>query len=54
MQNKIRKIVKNMGKTIPVKIRSISLSLALFMLGWGLGTDTYFSIYIKEIVGNAR
>ncbi len=54
MPKKIKKVVKNFRKTIPVKIRSISFSLALFMLWWGLGTDTYFSIYIKEIVGNAR
>ena len=49
-----KKIKKILPKIIPLKIRSISLSLALFMLGWGLGTDTYFSIYIKEIIGNAR
>ena len=54
MPKKIKKVVKNFRKAIPVKIRSISFSLALFMLGWWLGTDTYFSIYIKEIVGNAR
>ena len=49
-----KKIKKNLPKIIPVKIRSISLSLALFMMGWWLGTDTYFSIYIKEIVGSAQ
>jgi len=54
MPKKTKKVIKEMRKNIPVKIRSISLSLALFMLWWGLGTDTYFSIYIKEIVGNAR
>lgn len=42
------------NKVFPVKIRLISLSLALFMLWRWLWTDTYFSIYIKEIVGNAR
>ena len=50
----LKKIKKKLPNVIPVKIRSISLSLALFMMGWGLGTDTYFSIYIQEIVGNAR
>ena len=54
MPKKTRKVIKEIRKNIPVKIRSISLSLALFMLWWGLGTDTYFSIYIKEIVENAR
>ena len=49
-----KKIKKSLPKIIPLKIRSISLSLALFMMGRWLGTDTYFSIYIKEIVGSAR
>ena len=40
-------------KILPTKIRSISLSLALFMMGRWLWTDTYFSIYVKEIVGSA-
>jgi len=51
MRKKTKKILP---KVIPVKIRSISLSLALFMMGRWLWTDTYFSIYIKEIVGSAR
>lgn len=54
MRKKIKRVAQKIRKTIPVKIRSISFSLALFMLGWWLGTDTYFSIYIKEIIGNAR
>lgn len=54
MLNKTKKILKNIRKTIPVKIRSISLSLVLFMMGRWLWTDTYFSIYIKEIIGSAR
>ncbi len=54
MLKKIKKVTKKIKTAVPVKIRSISLSLALFMLGWWLGTDTYFSIYIKEIVGNDR
>ena len=39
---------------MPGKIRTISLSLTLFMLWWWLWTDTYFSIYVKEVVGSAR
>ena len=50
----LKKIKKKLPNIVPVKIRSISLSLALFMMGRWLGTDTYFSIYVKEIVGNAR
>lgn len=42
-----------MPNIIPVKIRSISLSLALFMMWWWLWTDTYFSIYVKEIIWSA-
>ena len=49
-----KKIKKTLPKIIPLKIRSISLSLALFMMGRWLGTDTYFSIYITEIIGSAR
>lgn len=39
-------------KRFPVQIRFVSLSLFLFMIGWGLGTDTYFSIYVKKIIAN--
>jgi len=37
---------------IPIKVRFVSLSIFLFMIGRGLGTDTYFSIYIQQIIGN--
>jgi hypothetical protein len=47
----LKKTIKNL---IPIKIRPISLSLAVFMLWRWLWTDTYFSIYIKEIIGNER
>ena len=36
---------------IPMEIREVSLSLFLFTIGWGLGGDTFFSIYIKKIIG---
>lgn len=36
--------------TLPINIRWISISLFLFMIGWGLGGDTFFSIYVKSIV----
>ena len=48
-----KKIKKNLPNIVPLKIRSISLSLALFMMGRWLGTDTFFSIYVKEVVGGA-
>jgi hypothetical protein len=38
--------------SIPVAIRTISISTFLFVLGWGLGADTFFSIYLKTIVSN--
>lgn len=50
----LKRIKKKLPKIIPVKIRIISRSLVLFMLWRWLWTDTYFSIYVKEIVGNAR
>jgi hypothetical protein len=36
---------------IPMEIREVSLSLFLFTIGWGLGGDTFFSVYIKKIIG---
>lgn len=33
-------------------IRQACLNLALFTVGWGLGTDTYWSIYMESIVEN--
>jgi MFS family permease len=37
---------------LPIKVRFVSVSVFLFMIGWGLGTDTYFSIYVQSIIGN--
>lgn len=54
MQTTKKKFLSRLKKILPVKIRFVSLSLALFMLWWWLGTDTYFSIYIKEIIWNTR
>lgn len=51
---KVKKHLSKFRKLFPVKIRFVSLSLALFMLGRWLWTDTYFSIYVKEIIWNAR
>ena len=52
MIKKIKKVTKKIKTAVPVKIRSISLSLALFMMGRWLWNDTFSSIYIKEIIGN--
>lgn len=58
MQKKIIKKKKtsllNLKKiaTLPVNIRWISISLFLFMIGWWLGGDTFFSIYVKSILGS--
>ena len=54
MLKKLKKKLKNLNNLVPVKIRTISFSLALFMLWRWLWTDTYFSIYIREIVWNTR
>jgi len=45
-------LMNNILQRIPIKIRFVSVSVFLFTLGWGLGTDTYFSIYVKDIIGN--
>jgi MFS-type transporter involved in bile tolerance (Atg22 family) len=39
--------------TLPIQIRFVSFSVFLFMIGRGLGTDTYFSLYVGHIIGNA-
>lgn len=52
MQKRKKKILLRLKKILPVKIRFVSWSLALFMLGWWLWTDTYFSVYVKEIIWN--
>lgn len=36
----------------PFSIRIVSFSLFLFLFGRGLGGDTFFSLYVKDIVNN--
>ena len=52
MQKRKKKFLLKLKEILPVKIRFVSWSLALFMLWWWLGTDTYFSVYVKEIIWN--
>lgn len=49
-QTTLRERFFNLAK-VPMEIREVSLSLFLFTIGWGLGGDTFFSIYIKKIIG---
>jgi MFS family permease len=37
-------------REIPLSVRQACINLAIFVAGWGLGTDTYYSLYIKTIV----
>jgi MFS family permease len=46
--------LKKKMSLIPIKIRFVSFSVFLFMIGRGLGTDTYFSLYVQAIIGNTR
>ncbi|AHB40832.1 Membrane protein [candidate division SR1 bacterium RAAC1_SR1_1] len=50
IHNGLFSVIKKNLFSIPVSIRVVSFSLFLFMLGWGLGADTYFSVYLKSIV----
>lgn len=50
--NGIIKIIKKEFFSIPISIRIVSFSLFLFIFWRGLGADTFFSIYIKDIVNN--
>ena len=45
-------IVQKEFFSIPVSIRMVSFSLFIFLFGRGLGGDTFFSLYIKDIVNN--
>ncbi|MFZ2151136.1 MAG: MFS transporter [Candidatus Absconditicoccaceae bacterium] len=45
-------VIKKDFFSIPVSIRIMSFSLFIFMLGRGLGADTFFSVYVKTIVDN--
>lgn len=51
-KNGIFWIIKKDFFSIPVSVRIISFSLFLFVFGWGLGADTFFSVYIKYIIDN--
>lgn len=46
----LRDRIFNLAK-VPMEIREVSLSLFLFTIGWGLGGDTFFSVYMKNIIG---
>lgn len=52
ISNGIFFILKKNFFAIPISVRLISFSLFLFMLGWGLGADTFFSLYLEDIVQN--
>lgn len=52
VHNGLFSVIKKEFFSIPISIRITSLSLFLFMLWWGLGADTFFSLYIKSIVNN--
>lgn len=48
-QTRLRDRIFNLAK-VPMEIREVSLSLFLFTIGWGLGGDTFFSVYMKSII----
>lgn len=50
LHNGLFSVIKKDFFSIPVSIRIVSFSMFLFMLGWWLGADTYFSVYVKSIV----
>jgi sugar phosphate permease len=45
-------VIKRDFFSLPISIRIISASMFLFILGRGLGGDTFFSVYLKTIVDN--
>lgn len=52
VRNWLFSVIKKPLFSLPISIRIISRSLFLFILGWGLGADTFFSLYIERIVDN--
>lgn len=50
--NNIIEIIEKDFFSIPVSIRIVSFSLFIFILGRWLGADTFFSIYVNDIVDN--
>ncbi|MCF7834848.1 MFS transporter [Candidatus Gracilibacteria bacterium] len=46
------KIIQKKFFSLPISIKMVSFSFFIFMLGWGLGADTFFSVYVKTIVDN--
>lgn len=45
-------ILKRNFFAIPISVKLISFSLFLFTLGWWLGADTFFSLYLEVVVKN--
>ena len=39
-------------KKIPASVKMACFNVSLFAIGWGFGTDPFFSIYIKSITAN--
>lgn len=50
VHNWLFSVIKKKIFSLPVSVRFISFSSFLFILGFGLGWDTFFSIYVEEIV----
>lgn len=53
MRKFLKKQITKISHSIPLKIRFVSLSIFLFMIWWWLGTNTYFSLFVKEIIWNS-
>ncbi len=52
VKNGLFSVIKKRFFSLPVSVRFISMSSFLFILGWWLGWDTFFSIYVEKIVEN--
>ncbi len=50
LKNWLFSVMKRRFFSIPVSVRFISLSLFLFVFGWWLWWDIFFSIYVERIV----
>lgn len=50
VHNWLFSVIKKRFFSLPISVRFISFSSFLFILGFGLSWDTFFSIYVKQIV----
>lgn len=52
MLNRVAEIVYKDYREVPASIKFACWNLAIFTFGWGLGTDTFLSIFMEDLLGS--